>query len=435
DRSARKKIADEVGISEKTLRNRIADLKRFKLITDNKRGKVKINLLGKSKSKGVSLFFNILKHIRFIIFGTFIAMMIAAGISLIMPKTYEATAQIFSPKAEEVTSSVSMLMQGLTLGGFGVGASVPEVFVFTAILKSRTMMDSIVNAFDLEKEFHAGSWEEALSIMRSRINVKVTDEGTLFMRVIDVTTWFPTEKEERNIRNRVIDMADYLVRKLDHINIKRKAEEAHNYRVTIEARYKQNLDDLHSAEEAMKVFTEQYGVYELSEQTKNQISAATTIYTNLVNEEVKLQFLQNSLENDNPQIQIQQKVVDTFKEQFDKLIQGKSASDIFLNFTEVPELSIQLVRLKREIEIQSELFKFLTQQLEDARLRERKETPTLLVLDYPKLPEKRIKPKRTVMVLMVGVLTAIMLVFLIAIKESFTDPDSPWHQVINNLTK
>ena len=32
DRSARKKIADEVGISEKTLRNRIADLKRYGLI-------------------------------------------------------------------------------------------------------------------------------------------------------------------------------------------------------------------------------------------------------------------------------------------------------------------------------------------------------------------------------------------------------------------
>ena len=52
------------------------------------------------------------------------------------------------------------------------------------------------------------------------------------------------------------------------------------------------------------------------------------------------------------------------------------------------------MRLTREVEIQNTLFTFLTQQYEDAKIQEAKNTPTVQVLDKGKIPELKYKPAR-----------------------------------------
>ena len=89
---------------------------------------------------------------------------------------------------------------------------------------------------------------------------------------------------------------------------------------------------------------------------------------------------------------------------------------LFPQFSEVPNLEIELSRLKREVEIQSKLYAFLTQQFEESKIQEARDTPTIQILDDASTPMKRFKPKRTIMVigysLIAFVLSAIYVIFV-----------------------
>ena len=57
------------------------------------------------------------------------------------------------------------------------------------------------------------------------------------------------------------------------------------------------------------------------------------------------------------------------------------------------------MRLQRELEIQTELFKFLTMEYEEAKIEEAKDIPTVQVLDVAKVPERKSKPRRVLLVM------------------------------------
>jgi uncharacterized protein involved in exopolysaccharide biosynthesis len=69
-----------------------------------------------------------------------------------------------------------------------------------------------------------------------------------------------------------------------------------------------------------------------------------------------------------------------------------------------PNLRIEMARLEREIEIQSETHLLLTKQLELARLEARKDIPIVRILDAPSLPTIKSGPGRTLTVVIASVL-------------------------------
>lgn len=69
------------------------------------------------------------------------------------------------------------------------------------------------------------------------------------------------------------------------------------------------------------------------------------------------------------------------------------------NVSESPELQLQLERLLREVEIQTQVYITLQQQYEIARIEEVKETPSVIILDEGKPAVKRDSPNRKKMVI------------------------------------
>ncbi|MBC8490742.1 MAG: hypothetical protein H8D45_32395 [Bacteroidetes bacterium] len=92
---------------------------------------------------------------------------------------------------------------------------------------------------------------------------------------------------------------------------------------------------------------------------------------------------------------------------------------LFPVFPEVPELGIQLVRLQREVEIQNTLFTFLTQQYEEAKIQEARDTPTVQLLDKAVLPIKRSSPKRTIIVIVSGLGSVFLSVVFVFFLENW----------------
>jgi uncharacterized protein involved in exopolysaccharide biosynthesis len=61
---------------------------------------------------------------------------------------------------------------------------------------------------------------------------------------------------------------------------------------------------------------------------------------------------------------------------------------------------MSFLRLQRNVEIQTKILTYLLPVYEQAKIEEKKETPTILVLDKPYVAERKTKPKRLTMVLL-----------------------------------
>jgi capsular polysaccharide biosynthesis protein len=69
------------------------------------------------------------------------------------------------------------------------------------------------------------------------------------------------------------------------------------------------------------------------------------------------------------------------------------------------------------LKIQATIFELLTQQHEQAKIQEKKDTPTIQILDEPKVPEKKSRPKRTTLALMAGMLSLLFTTLIVFGKE------------------
>ncbi|MBC8487943.1 MAG: hypothetical protein H8D45_18085, partial [Bacteroidetes bacterium] len=153
-------------------------------------------------------------------------------------------------------------------------------------------------------------------------------------------------------------------------------------------------------------------------QTKAAIEAAATIKGQILVNEVQLGVMKSTFNPDHPDIERIRKETEELQLQLRQMDYGSNLGQsdqdkLFPVFSEVPELGIQLVRLQREVEIQNTLFTFLTQQYEEAKIQEARDTPTVQILDRAVEPEKRAKPKRKPIVAAAGFSSLILSVFFV----------------------
>jgi len=94
-----------------------------------------------------------------------------------------------------------------------------------------------------------------------------------------------------------------------------------------------------------------------------------------------------------------------------ELVLGQE-EDFLLPFSQVPSLALELARLTRNLKVEEEIFELLTQQYEQAKIQEKRDTPTVQVLDEAIPPTYRSKPRRTVLVGLAGLLSLFVGVFL-----------------------
>jgi uncharacterized protein involved in exopolysaccharide biosynthesis len=86
----------------------------------------------------------------------------------------------------------------------------------------------------------------------------------------------------------------------------------------------------------------------------------------------------------------------------------------------LPGAGVEIMRLWRDVKVQEQIFELLTAQLEEARIRETRDTPTVEVLDSAVPPIHKSRPKRTWIVLggfIVGVFGSALAALLLERRE------------------
>mgnify|MGYP001399680494 FL=1 len=417
----RKRVAELNGMSEKTLRNRLADLKRYGIISDKNR----VQNYNISEEEGfVGSFLLFWKSRKFVFKNVFIVTLSAIIISLLLPKWYASKAVVLSSGAGQFNflSSISPI----PVADFGLSTINEDINNFIAILQSRTVKEYMVNKFNLIDRYKQRDIEYAIEAFEEKIELEVTEEGTLEITIIDKDPLIAKE-----MVNEVLFM-------LDQINQSIGMEAGKYNREFLENRININKKDLEKAELALKTFQEKTGIIDLvaqlsstmqmSAQAYNSIfEAYTALYAKKIETETELAVAKTTLSNNNPTIMQLEKLLNEQTIQLDQLmirldeklqylLSNISPAQIdtipniefSVSFNTLPSLGLENARLIREVELQSTIQEILIPQFEQAKLEETKNIPTLQIIDKPKVALNKTKPKRSLIVIGSTIMSLLM---------------------------
>lgn len=352
-----------------------------------------------------NIWFNNRKKIIF--FFTAVAFIASTVISLLIPVWYKSSAVLIPSKQDSfgLNSLSGVVKDFIPLKG----GSSKQTDHFLSLLYSETLLWDVIQEFNLVKEYDIKEYPRMTTIkmLRSNVNFDATEDGNLLIEVWD-TDSIQTQK-----------MALYIIDKLNELNNKLAIEEANNNLKYLEVRYNQILIDVKISEENMKKYQQKYGVFDISTQGKSMISAMaelSTVETSLELQKINLADLGGYQTNQiNNQINFIQK-------KMKELEVGKNSSSYNLlpPIKNLPDLGTEYYRLYRDLEIKNKIIVFITPLLEQARLEQSKNIPSVIILDPPLVPERKDRPKRSLIIL-AATLSVFSISFLILLIWDLRD--------------
>lgn len=346
------------------------------------------NIRSKSMSL-VDMILILLKWKRPILIFTLIVCIISIILYFfVFDSIYFSTATI---KSSGKSASLLMGIEGIAdIGGIGdiVGgtSSSKELTYYMEVLSSRRCLEPLIQKFGLMERDNIKFYEDALKIFKNEKLKLEMDKlsGLLYIGVYDKD---PVMAKE---------MDDFLINELNKINIELSVLNAKNNREFIEKRYLQAREDLTKSEDSLKSFQMIYGV---APDIRIKVAAQSvfSLEGELKSEEIKLDVLKKILSADQPEIKTQQAKLDAIRSKIQEMQTSTSQNEI-LSLGNSPTIALDYLRLQREVEIQTKIVTFMLPIYEQSKIDEKKETPTILILDKPYIAEKKTKPKRLIMV-------------------------------------
>ncbi|MBS4027435.1 MAG: hypothetical protein KGZ58_02260, partial [Ignavibacteriales bacterium] len=94
-----------------------------------------------------------------------------------------------------------------------------------------------------------------------------------------------------------------------------------------------------------------------------------------------------------------------------------STMKIFLPMNQTPSLASTYLRLFRNLEIQNKILQFITPVYEQAKVEEKRSTPSVVILDKATVPERKAKPKVSLFTLLAFVVSLLVSLFVVFFIE------------------
>lgn len=272
------------------------------------------------------------------------------------------------------------------LGLGGSGKSGKELAAYEEILSSRRCIEVVVNKFNLVERDEHRFYEDAIKNFRDeKLQISIDKPaGILKVGVLDKNPVFAKE------------MVETLLAELDKINIELNVTNAKTNREFIERRYFLAKSDLAKTEDSLKSYQQIYGISP-DLQIKASAQSVFTLEAELKAEEVKLDVTKKILSVDQPEVKLQEAKVKSLRSKISEINTSTDLND-FIRLGNSPQIILQYLRLQRDVEIQYKILAFVLPLYEQAKIEENRNTPTILILDKPYVAERKSKPKRLTMV-------------------------------------
>jgi tyrosine-protein kinase Etk/Wzc len=311
---------------------------------------------------------DVTRHWKMLVLNAVIAGAVMFGLTFLMPSWYRSTVVILPPEETEQLST------GLNIQRFlsrmpSLGA-LPSYYtpsdIYRAILASRTVHEAVIRRFGLMDEYRQKSMERTLVAFRPHVRVTLAPDGTIAVAVED------------HSRERAAQVANSMIDELDRYNVERRNQQARRTRVFLEGRVTE-IDSLARTSEAtLRAYQETHHVVAPVDADMTSVAPLADLMAKKISLEVRLSVLRSYLREENEEITQVKSELDQLNRQL----------------VSMPGIENQLARLTRDVRLYQQVYGLLSAQLEDARLREFMNTPTVTVLDPAVPSERRCAPVR-----------------------------------------
>ena len=338
------------------------------------------------------------------------ATILALVISFVIPKKFTATTRILPPQQTQ-SSAVAMLAQlnPLAAGlGKDLGLKNPSD-LFVTMLKSRTVEDSLIDQFDLRKEYGYKTYFDTREKLESRSSISSAKDSTIVVSVEDGDP------------KRAADMANAYVNELYKLSQTLAVTEASQRRLFFQSQLETAKQDLTVAEGALRQTQEKTGLIQLDGQAKAIIESTAALKAQIAAREVQLQRVRLFATEQNPEYQGLQQELSGLRAQLGRVEQTQTGGngDIGIATAKIPAAGLEYVRRYRDVKYYEAIFELLAKQYEAAKLDEAKNAAIIQVMDKAVVPEKKSSPKRGLITVITFFCTFFLVSLWALIREIF----------------
>jgi uncharacterized protein involved in exopolysaccharide biosynthesis len=319
------------------------------------------------------------------------AAIISLVISLLMTPIFRAETKILPPQQGSSNIAMQLLNQ---MGGFANLA--PNALgmknqndMYIGILRSRTVYDRIIDRFGLMKLYKAKYREDARKDLAKAMTAKSGKDGMIVATVED-----PDPK-------RASDMANAFVEEMVGVSKGLAITEAAQRRLFFEEQLKDVKISLTRAEEGIKGFQEKTGALKIDDQAKAVIQGIGNLRAQIAAREVQYKVAQTFATPQNPDLQRIEEELRGLKAELNKLEQkGGNNHDPLMPTGRMPSVGMEYLRKLRDVKYNETLYELMAKQYEMAKLDEARDAVVIQIIDKAVLPERKVKPKRALIVVL-----------------------------------
>jgi tyrosine-protein kinase Etk/Wzc len=330
------------------------------------------------------------KQKKRIITVTSVSFVLAVTVAFALPKVYSATARILPPQQDPGLAAIMMGQLGggagglTSLAGSVLGAGTPAD-QYASILTSERMKDVIIDRFKLLQEYDKDYRVDMYDKMDKLVEVKAGKKDG----IIAITVEDEDPQKCAAIANAYVDEIGKLAAELSMTS-------GGSNRAFLEGRLVKAKADLSQAEDALKAFQTKNKAVNVPAQAQASLEGVAQLMTQIAAAEAQLSGLRSQVTDSAQEVQVLKATIRDLRGKLATL-EGTGAGSI-PSVGSIPSLGQEQLRLLRNFKTQEMLVELLTKQNELAKLTEAKNVNTVQVIQKATPPDKKVKPKRILIV-------------------------------------
>ncbi|HUL42842.1 MAG TPA: hypothetical protein VLY03_00640 [Bacteroidota bacterium] len=261
-----------------------------------------------------------------------------------------------------------------------------------AILKSRSLLLSVVQHFDLIHVYHIRNYpvENATAALLSNIECTIDWEGTFSITVTDEDP------------QRAADMANFLASNLVKIHAELVAQSVQGNRELIEEFYQANLKNLAAAEDSLKNYQERSGILDVTEQTQEYFNTMDDLTHRLLSREIQAEQMKKILSPNHPLLEAIRGDILELRRKLSEVrenLQGSESGAATISpYWITSQYGPEYERRSNNVEVEEDIFRYSTSLIEQAQAEEDWVAPVLEVLDRAVPAEREFGPPRILII-------------------------------------
>lgn len=329
------------------------------------------------------------ENLKLLIVVPLAAGIVALGIGFLITPTYTATARLLPPTQQQSASAAIASQLGPLAGLIGGAAGIKSTTdQYVSLLKSRTVLDAMVERFKLKELYKTELTVDARRALEGAIRVS----AGLRDNIITV------EVDDRDPA-RAADMTNALIDELRNLTNTLAVTEAGQRRLFFDTQLKQAQNNLTKAEITLRTS----GVNEATLRTVPQstLEAIARLRAQITAQEIKLASMRTYMTDTNAELRVALQELGALKSELLKVEQNTVANA-------GGGEGAQYISRYRDFKYHETLFELMAKQYELARLDEAREGVVIQVVDAAKPPERKSRPRKAV----TAVLTTVVVLFL-----------------------